>query len=319
MMQKTTIWVIAAILGIVVAGAISLLLYHTNPTNQTSDQIGNHPNQTSLDLAENLWSSSSEKSDQASIYWNENDYASGKITLIGALTDAEEARGYLENADIEMVTKQYALCALDGWSNLLNWMLILSDALGDYQQAMARLNYLDYDGAVTKFLDAKEFIDQAQPYFLSAKENFDSVNVDELPSELKSTVIEAQTFFASYVTFLPDFSSMTDAFVPFVRSLKSLSEGATYLERNDWYAAEIAFNDSLSQTTEAKNMFDSLRYCQTADFSTLASGAFVYLQKLESALSYYIQGCEYAKAGDTSSAASEFETGSQILNGVSWV
>jgi len=252
------------------------------------------------------------------MYWDENEYAMAKITLIGALTDAGEARGYLEKADIDPIMKQYALCALDGWSNLLNWGVILSDALGNYQQATLRMNYQDWDGAVTKLLDAKEYIDQAQPYFLSAKENFDSVNVDELPSELKSTVVETQTFFATCVTFFPDFSSMTDALIPLVRGMKSALEGATYLERYDWYAAEIAFNDSLSKISEAKNDFDNLRYCQTADVSSLASEFFVISQKLESALPYYVQGCEYAKAGDLSSASSEFETANQILNGISW-
>jgi hypothetical protein len=295
----------------------------TTPTTTTTTTIPTMtttttPTTTDLGQAENLLASSSEKYDQAIRYWDENDYVNAKIRLIGAITDVEEARKYLEKADIEQGGKQHALCVLDGWSNLLNCVISLSDAFEDYNQGMLRWSYQDWDGVVTKFLDAKEDIDRAQSYFLFAKENFDSVNMEMLPSELKSTVVEIRTYFASYATLLPDFSGMIDAFVPLARSMKSLVEAVNYMQRYDWHASQLAFEDSQSKISEAKNKFDNLRYCQTASFSSYASILFVNSQKIENALSHYIQGCEYAEAGDMSSANSEFETANHILNGISW-
>jgi uncharacterized protein YxeA len=65
MMKKIVAGVIAVILAIVVVGAIFLFQYHST--------------QTSLDQEQNLLASSSEKYDQAMIYWNENEYANGKF------------------------------------------------------------------------------------------------------------------------------------------------------------------------------------------------------------------------------------------------
>lgn len=405
-MKKIHLGIIAAVIVIVIA--TSVFQYYTT--------------QTAMSQAEDFLDSSLEKYAQAMEYWDENDYVGARIKLAGAKTDVEESKKYLEEADIKPSEKQVALRWCDAWSNLIEWASCLSDAFEDYGQAMlrldyedwggatskfldakedidraqtyflsakedldsidvevlppelrsdvvegqayfaeyetllpdfsdmidvfiplcyawsnliemtsywsdasedyeqarSRLGYEDWDGAVTKFLDAKEDIDHAQSYFLSAKEDFDSIDVEALPPELKSSVTEAQAYFAEYETLLPDFNDMIDVFIPFIRGMGHLLEGVNYLERYDWHAAKLAFEDSLSKISEAKSKLDDLRYCETAEFSSLAAGLYSGAETIEEALAHYITGCEYAEAGYYSNATTEFETGTQIFEGFSW-
>ncbi len=304
-MKKIHLGIIATVVFIFIGA--SVFLYYTQKETQTA-----------MSQAENLFNSSLEKYTQAIEYWDENDYAGARIKLAGAKTDAEESKKYLEKADIEPAAKQAILYGYDSWSNLINCVISLSDAFEDYGQAMSRLDYGDWDGAVTKFLDAKEDIDRAQPFFLTAKEDFDLIDVEALPSEFKSGIVEGQAYFAEYETLLPDFGDFTDAFIPFIRGVGHLLEGANYLEREDWHAAKVAFEDSQSKISESKNKFDTIRYSETAEFSFLAVGLYSGAETIEEALAHYITGCEYAEAGDYSNASTEFETGTQIFEGFSW-
>ncbi|MBA7505821.1 hypothetical protein ES706_04498 [subsurface metagenome] len=305
-MKKIHLGIIAAVIVIVIVIVIaaSVFRYYTA--------------QTAMSQAKDLFDSSDEKYAQAMEYWDENDYAGARIKLAGAKTDVEEGKKYLEKADIEPARKQFALYWCDAWSNLINCVIRLSDAFEDYDQAMLRWGYGDWDGVVTKFLDAMEDINQAQPYFLSAKEDFDLIDVEVLPSELKSYVTESQAYFSEYEALLPDFSGTIDAFIPFVRGLSHLPEGASYLEREDWHAAKIAFGDSLSKIREAKGKFDTLRYCETTYYASLAAELYSATNTMEEGLAHYITGCEYAEAGYYSSATTEFETGYTILEEVPW-
>ncbi len=304
-MKKIHLGIIVTVVFIFIGA--SIFVYYTEKETQTA-----------MGQAVNLLDSSVEKYSQAMECWDENDYAGARIKLAGAKTDVEESRKYLEKADIEPARKQVALCWRDAWSNLIEWASCLSDAFEDYEQAMLRLGYEDWDGAVTKFLDAKEDIDRAQPYFLSAKEDLDSIDVESLPPELKSNVVEGQAFFAEYETLFPDFSSFIDAFIPFVRSMGTLLEAVDYIQLYDWHAAKIAFQDSQSDIGVAKSKFDNLRNCETAFFASMASEFYSTTSTTEEALAHYITGCEYATQGYLSSAEAEFETGSQILEGISW-
>lgn len=274
--------------------------------------------ESNLVQAENLLNSSLEKTYKAVERWDENDFASARIKLAGAKSDVEEARKLLEKIDFEPVKKQAIVLMMDGWQSYIVCLDHLNNSFEDYYQGTLRWSYQDWDGVITKFLDAKEDVEQAQTYFLSAKENFNQLNLETLSPEFKSSVVETRAFFAEYEKLLPDFSNTIDALIPFVRGMKILLEGATYLDRQDWVSAEIAFKDSLLKVNEAKNKFDNLRYCQTASYSSLASKMFINLQTLETALSHYIRGCQYAEAGNVASASSEFETGNQLLGGISW-
>lgn len=304
-MKKIHLGIIATVVFIFIGA--SVFLYYTQKETQAA-----------MSQAESLLNSSLEKYAQAMEYWGENDYAGARIKLAGAKTDVEESKKYLEEANIEPSEKQVALRWCDAWSNLIEWASCLSDALEDYEQAMLRYDYEDWDGVVTKFLDAKEDINRAQPYFLSAKEDFDSIDVEALPPELKSGVSEGQAYFAEYETLLPDFSDTIDAFIPFIRGIGHLLEGANYLQRYDWHAAKLAFEDSLSKISEAKSKLDDLRYCETAEFSSLAAELYSGAETMEEALAHYITGCEYAEAGYYSNATTEFETANQIFEGFSW-
>ena len=301
-MKKIHLGIIAAVIVIVIAA--SVFQYYTT--------------KTALSQADDFFDSSVEKYAQAMECWDENDYAGARIILAGAKTDLGESKKYLDKADVEPAVKQAILYGCDSLSNLIESVICLSDAFEDYGQAMSRLDYEDWDGAVTKLLDAKEDINRAQPFFLTAKEYFDLIDVEALPSEFKSDIVEGQAYFAEYETLLPDFGDFTDAFIPFIRGMGHLLEGANYLEREDWHAAKVAFEDSQSKVSESKNKFDTLRYSETAEFSSLAVGLYSGAETIEETLAHYITGCEYAEAGDYSNASTEFETGTQIFEGFSW-
>jgi len=271
-----------------------------------------------LEQADNLFHSSLEKYSQAMNYWKENDYVNARIKLAGAKTDAEEAIKYIEKAGFEPTRKQAALHYFGAWSNLIETVIRLSDALEDYEQAMLLFNYKDWSGVMTKFLDVKEDIVRAQTYFLFAKENIELIDVETLPSELKSSVVEIQTYFAEYQTYLPDFSNFVDAFVLLIQGYAHVMDGAKYLDQENWRAAEISFQESQPYIGEAKSRFDNLKNCKTAYLASLSSEFYSVASTLEDAISYLVIGCEYAKAGDMSSANSEFETANRILNGISW-
>lgn len=294
------IWgLIAAVIVIVIATFV--FQYYTAPTDM---------NQT-----ENLFNSSLEKYSQAMECWDENDYAGARIKLAGAKTDVIEARKYLENANVEPAVKQVALCWCDAWSNLIEGASCLSDTFEHYNQAESCYGE-NWDGAATKFLDAKEDLDRAQTYYLSAKEDLDSIDVEALPPELESSVTETQAFFSEYETFLLDFGGLIDAFIPFVKSMDNMLEGTNYLGRYEWHAAKIAFEDSLSDMSEAKSKFDNLRYCETAEFSSTAVEFYSTAKSMEEALTHFIKGCEYAEAGDLSSAGTEFKIASRVMEGL---
>ncbi|MDI6819931.1 MAG: hypothetical protein QMC89_03385 [Candidatus Hodarchaeaceae archaeon] len=157
---------------------VSVFVYYTEKETQTA-----------FSQADTLFNSSLEKYSQAMKCWDENDYVGARVKLAGAQSDVGEARKYLETADVEPAVKQAALCLCDACSNLVKCAICLSDAGEDYEQAILRFDYEDWDGAVTKFLDAKEDIDRAQPYFLSAKEALDSIDLEALPPELKSGML----------------------------------------------------------------------------------------------------------------------------------
>ncbi len=269
--------------------------------------------QDAFGQADTLFNSSLEKYSQAMECWDENDYVGARVKLAGAQTDVIEARGYLEKANVEPAVKQAALCLCGAWSNLIEWASCLSDAFEGYNQARLRFDYEDWGGTVTKILDAKEDIDRAQTHFLSAKEALDSIDMEALPPELKSDMVEGQAYFSEYETFLPDFGGFIDAFIPFVRGMGCMIEGANNLERYEWYAAKIAFEDSSSKISEAKTKFGSLRDCKTAEFSSSAVEFYSMAKTMEEALTHFIKGCEYAEAGNYSGATTEFEIAGQIM------
>jgi tetratricopeptide (TPR) repeat protein len=267
-----------------------------------------------LEQADNFFQSSLEKYSQAMNLWKENDYSGARIKLASAKTDAEEARKYMERADIEPTRKQAALHYFDAWSNLIQTAICLSDALEDYNQAVLRcFECKDWSGS-TKFLDAKEHIAQAQRFFLSAKENVELIDVEALPSELKSSIVEIRTYFAEYQAFLPDFGDFIDALVPLVRGYAYVMDGANYVDQENWRAAEISFQESQPHIGEAKSRFENLKNCKTA-FVSLSSSKFCSMVRaLEDAISHYIMGCEYATKGDFSNANTQFEIVGKLLS-----
>jgi len=305
--NNKTVEIIATVVIAIVVVVSMVAAIVANYSRQPSGQ------QIQLTQVMNLLTSADNYYSQAMQRGNENDYAGARIKLEVAESNVIEAKNLLNVADLDSSTKQYCLYLCDYMLNAYSMMGSLSYGLEYYKAGSSAFNDNDYTNAASKFSDAKNNISQAQSYFLYASENLNSIDKTALPLDIKNFITEKQALFDEYKTFLPDFASITDAFIPFVRGCGHLLEAVSYMQLNNWHAAKIAFENSVPDVTDAKTRFDNLRYCQTLDFSSSASKMFSIAVKFESALSHYIQGCEYAEAGKMELALAEFDMANNIL------
>ena len=300
--EKAVISIIIVVISAFAVIAFSLL-NHTGTQSSSNQET----------QASNLLISAENYFFQASQHFDENDFVGTRTKLAVVNSNVTEAKNILEASDIESSTKQYCLNVCDFYLNCSSMMDILSYGFEHLNQAVARMNDNDWSGAVSKLLDAEDELNHVQSYFLLANEDLNSIDTTALPLEIKNSITETQTLFDEYKTLWPDLANAVDACVPFARGCNDLYEGLDYVQRYDWHAAKVSFEDSLPNISESKNKFDNLRYCNSSIVSSLASETFTKLVPIESALPHLIQGCEYAEAGDMSSATSEFDMATNIL------
>lgn len=235
-----------------------------------------------------LMNSSLDKYDEAIALWDEDDFTGARIKIESAKSDLKECKSYLENSNLDPDKKQSILKACDGLSYLCDWAADMSNFLENFVQGTSRIRKGDYDGAITKLYDAKEDLNEAEYYFNAAREKYDSINMENLPSNQKSGLIETKAAFREYEDFHKDYNKLCDILIAHSQGLKDFQKAAEYTDQEEWVNAENEFNDALTSFREAEESSEKLRNCDTPEVASMAVNMYIVSSNCADATSHYI-------------------------------
>lgn len=237
-------------------------------------------------------------------------YSDAKAKLTASKVDYEEALKILSNATTDydeekkIIETNKIICSysLDGIAVLQN----LTICLEHLDKAAAYMEGEDIASIISELKLAEDALNDASPFIFTAKEKCFSIDVDTVPIESKSEILEDRISIEQTEKMISENGEMISGMYPFVDGMEHMLKAVDYMEKEAWHSAELEFGKCSPDFSKSKDTFINLKNSEFTEVSVPAIEMHVFLSKTLEALPHLEAGCGYASKGDFKKAEVEF-------------
>ena len=261
-----------------------------------------------INMATSLINSGTDRIEDINL--DDGDYSGAKIILSASKVDYEEALKILDNTEtdyddemkiIEMnkITVSYSLDIISSFQYFIVFM-------EHFDKSMAYMESDDFTKSKSELKLANEALTDSKPFISKAKAKSLSIDMDAIPVEYKSTILEDRLSIEDYDKMLSDMNELVSGMSPFLDGIEKMYDAVDYMEREEWKNAELAFGESYSDFSKSKNIFKNLKTSEFTEVSVVAIELDALLIGMLDELPYFEAGCRYMSEGNAYKANEEF-------------
>ena len=237
-------------------------------------------------------------------------YSDAKIKLSSSKVDYEEALKILNNAKtdyddemkiIEMnkITSSYSLDII-----LALQYLIIS--MEHFDKSVAYMEGDDFTTIKSELTLASEALTDSKPFIAKAKTKSLSIDIDTIPVEYRSMILEDKLSIEEYDKMLSGMGGMMSAMNPFLDGIEHMDNAVDYMEKEEWKNAELEFGNSYADFSISKNIFKNLKNSEFTEVAVTAIESDAFLIDVLDELPHFEAGCRYMSEGNYYKADEEF-------------
>lgn len=237
-------------------------------------------------------------------------YSDAKNKLAASKFDFEEALRILNNATTDYDEEKMII---DTNKIIIGFNLDIILALENliihiehFNKANAYLTGEDVTSAKSEIKLAEDALNKATPLISSAKEKIFRIDIDTIPVESRSGILEDRNGIEKIDKILTDYSKMISGMYPFIDGMEHMLKANDYVLNEQWKSAEFEFNNSNSDIMKSKDIFIGLKNSEFSEISVSAIELDGILKKLLETLSHFETGSTYASQGNFVKANEEF-------------
>ena len=249
-------------------------------------------------------------------------YSSSKIRLVASKTDYEEALKILNDAttdyeeendiiELNKILCNYNLDYIDSYRNLI-------DCLCHLDKSSAYMVAEDIDGTRSELKLAENALNSTLPPIRSAKEKIFGIDINTAPIESKSNIQESRADIEQSEEMMLENGEFIAGMYPFLNGMEHLIKATDYMEKEEWYSAELELGETSTDFSKSRNIFMPLKNSEFTEVSAPTIEMLGMLDKMVEAIGHYETGCKYADRGSFEKAADEFMKGYSALGGTTW-
>ena len=237
-------------------------------------------------------------------------YSDAKAKLMASKVDYEESLKILNNAttdyddekDAIRISKVVCSYSLDGIAAVQKLIICLEhlDKLSAYMEGE------DTASMRSELKLAEEALNDALPFISTAKEKCFSIDVDTVPVESRSGLLEDRISIEQSEKMILETGVLISGMYPFIDGMEHMLKAVEYMEKEEWHSAELEFDKCSADFSESKVVFTNLKNSEFAEISVPAISIHGILTKMLEALPHFEAGCGYADRGNFKKAEEEF-------------
>ncbi len=161
-------------------------------------------------------------------------------------------------------------------------------------------------------------LDDALSATLKAKENINKINMDNVPSELKSNIQGVKNEIENSEKSIPDSKKAISGMYPYLDGLKHIITASDYVKNKKWHSAAVECKESLPYFSKSKDIFSGLRDSESTDVSSVSIRLYGFLETYMKVVEHMEAGCRYMDKRQEEKANEEFEKAALELQKISW-
>jgi tetratricopeptide (TPR) repeat protein len=226
-------------------------------------------------------------------------YSDAKAKLAASKVDYEEALKLLNNATTDYdaekdairtakVVCSYSLDSIAAFQNLI----VCSEHL---DKVSAYVEGDDTASMRSELKLAEDALDDALPLISAAKEKCFSIDVDTVPVESKSELLEDRISIEQSEKIILEFGVLISGMHPYIDGMEHMLKASKYMGKEEWHGAELEFSKCPADFSESKDII-----------ADPAISIYGILTKMLEALPHFEAGCRYADRGNFKKAEEEF-------------
>lgn len=237
-------------------------------------------------------------------------YSDAKSKLAASKVDYEEALKILNNSITDYDDEKDAIRTA---KVMCNYNL---DRVAAFQNLIVCSEHLDKLSAYAEGDDvtsmrselnlAEDALDDALPFISAAKEKCFSIDIDTVPVESRSELLENRIAIEQSEKTILEFGILISGMHPYIDGVEHMLKATKYMQNKEWSSAELEFSKCPADFSESKDTLADLKNSEFAEISIPAIARYGILTKMLEALPHFEAGCRYADRGNFKKADEEF-------------
>jgi outer membrane murein-binding lipoprotein Lpp len=238
------------------------------------------------------------------------EYSDAKAKLTASKVDYEEAFKILNNAttdydeekkiiETNKIICSYSLDDIDALQNI-------TICLEHLDKASAYIESDDIASFRSELKLAEDALNDASSFIFTAKEKCFSIDIDTVPIESKSEILENRISIEQNEKMISENGEIISGMYPFADGMENMLKAIDYINNEDWHSAELEFGYCSPDFSKSKDTFNNLKNSEFTEVSVPAIEMYGILSKLLEALPHFEAGCRYASKGNFNKAEDEF-------------